>query len=509
MKKNALNLTTNLVAFVVTFAISFFLSPYIVRTLGVEANGLIGLSQNFLNYASILTIMLSSMTARFVTVSLRQGDEQAANEYYTASYVSNLIGVAILLPIMTLTVVNFGTWLNVPDHLATDAAVLAALFFAHFLITLALPRWDVGTWATNNLYLDSLRSMQSVLLRGGLILLMFVFLEPNVVYVGVATLTAGVFALAFSGYYKHRFLPDLRIRRAHFRWRRLRDLLGAGFWNSVNNLGGLLSTGFHLLLANLFLGATPMGLLALAMTVPAMANQLAATLSRVFLPSLAFSFAEGDFRSMGHQAKRAMSITSVLVMMPLAALAVFGEAFFALWVPSEDAGYLQMLSIGVAVGLLGACITAPLQNVFVITNSQRRNSTASVAMGMFNVALAVALLLLTDMGIAAILWATAVAVTLKVLLFTIPLAAAEARAKAMGFYGETLRGLGYLAVLIAAGLIVSMVISATSWIGFFVDVALMCLIGTAVNALLLVGREDRALVFSGARRLLRGWLPSS
>ena len=37
-------------AFVVTFAISFFLSPFIVRTLGVEANGLIGLSTNFLNY---------------------------------------------------------------------------------------------------------------------------------------------------------------------------------------------------------------------------------------------------------------------------------------------------------------------------------------------------------------------------------------------------------------------------------------------------------------------------
>lgn len=500
--KNAKNLAANLTAFVVTFAISFFLSPFVVRTLGVEANGLIGLSTSFMNYASVLTIILSSMAARFITIELRAGDAQAAEEYYTASYVSDLFGAAVLLPVMVLTVINLATWFDVPPHLVADAQLLIALIFAHFLLSLVLPRWTVGTWATNNLYLDSLRTMQSVLIRGGLTLILFVFLDPNVAYVGLATLVAGIFAIAFSGYYKHRLLPELRIRPSAFRWRRLRDLLAGGLWNSINYAGNLLTTGFHLLLANLFLGATATGLLALAMTVPAMVNQLAMNLSSVFLPSLAFAFADSDRAAMRRQTRRAMSITALLTMMPLAALMVFGEAFFALWVPSEDAALLNLMSVAAAAGLVVACAAQPLQNVFVITNSQRVHSIASLAMGIANMALALVLLTFTDWAVFAILASAAATILIRVLVFTVPMAARRVQAPGRTFLPEVGRSIGYLAVLVGVGVLIRLIHPPTSWLGFIVAVGVMCVVGSLVNLLVLTERADRQMAFSAVRRFL-------
>lgn len=499
--KNAVNLAMNLVGFVVTFGISFFLSPYIVRTLGVEANGLIGLTTNFLNYASVLTIVLSSMAARFITVELKLKHPDAANEFYTAAYAGHLLGVLVLLPIMAVTILNFGSWFNVPAHLVHDAQLLAAMYFVHFLVALLVPLWPVGTWATNNLYLDSLRGMQSVLIRGGLILVFFLIFDPAVYFVGLATLVSGIFSLAFSGYYKHRFLPDLRVHAHSFRWARMRELWVAGFWNTVNYLGGVLSTGFHLLLAGVFLGATPMGLLGLAMTVPAMVNQLGMNLTTVFQPNLAFAFADNDTELMKQQVVRAMSVTSLLTMMPLATLIVFGETFFALWVPTEDARLLDWMSIATAAGLGLSVLTQPLQNIFVITNSQRRHSLASLVMGVLNVTLALALLLTTDLGVFAILLAAIISTSGRALIFTVPMAGRRVGGNAWALLPEVLRGLGYLAVLVLIGLMIHTIHAPTSWLGFIGSVAAMCILGGLVNTAILTSRSDRQMIVSVARRL--------
>lgn len=501
--KNAKNIVANLVGFVVTFAISFFLSPYIVRTLGVEANGLIGLTSNFTNYASVLTVVLSSMAARFITVELRSGRPEAASEFYTAAYANNLLGTALIVPVMALTIVNFGNWFNVPSHLVNDGQLLAALYFANFLLTMVFPRWTVGTWATNNLYLDSIRTMQSVLIRGGLTLLLFVIFKPAVYFVGLAVLIAGIFSQAFSGYYKHRFLPDLRIRPRHLRWHRMRDLWSAGFWNTVNYLGSILSTGFHLLLATTFLGATPMGLLALAMTVPAMAYQMALNLNPVFQPSLAFAYTDGDFTEMQRQAKRAMSITSLLTVLPFAALFAFGDSFFALWVPGQDATLLYRISIVSAAALILSGIVQPLQNVFIITNSQRAHSVASLAMGAANVGLAITLLLATDLGVFAILVAAVLTTAVRALLFTAPMAARRVQAPSAAFLPEVARGLGYLAVVVLLGFGIRALHAPTSWVGFILEVGLMCALGTIANLALLTTPDDRRMVFSVAQRFVR------
>lgn len=68
-----LNLLTGLFTVVVQFATSFFLSPFIVKALGAEANGYTQLASNFVMYATLLTTAFNSMASRFVSVAYHQG----------------------------------------------------------------------------------------------------------------------------------------------------------------------------------------------------------------------------------------------------------------------------------------------------------------------------------------------------------------------------------------------------------------------------------------------------
>lgn len=46
-KQLVINMSASFIAYGVTLLISFFLSSYIVRTIGVEANGFVSLANNF------------------------------------------------------------------------------------------------------------------------------------------------------------------------------------------------------------------------------------------------------------------------------------------------------------------------------------------------------------------------------------------------------------------------------------------------------------------------------
>ena len=90
-KALVINMISSAVAVGVHLAISFFLSPYIVAKLGVEANGFVTLASNFVGYASLISIALNSMAGRFITIKFYQDDLAEANKYYTAVTLGNYV----------------------------------------------------------------------------------------------------------------------------------------------------------------------------------------------------------------------------------------------------------------------------------------------------------------------------------------------------------------------------------------------------------------------------------
>ena len=61
-KQMSINIIASIVSFAVTIGINFFLTPYLVEELGSDAYGFIGLANNFVQYGTIITMALNSIS---------------------------------------------------------------------------------------------------------------------------------------------------------------------------------------------------------------------------------------------------------------------------------------------------------------------------------------------------------------------------------------------------------------------------------------------------------------
>lgn len=84
------NVSANVMTFFLMMLMSVCLTPYIVHTLGVEAFGLIHLTQNMINYLSVITASLSAVVVRFFSVAAHKGEMEQAQRYLASYFVSSL-----------------------------------------------------------------------------------------------------------------------------------------------------------------------------------------------------------------------------------------------------------------------------------------------------------------------------------------------------------------------------------------------------------------------------------
>ena len=89
-KKTLINVFCSLVLLCTNLVISFFLSPYIVKNIGVEANGFIQLANNFVTYAQLIVTALNGMAARYITLEYTKQNYEKANLFYNSVFWGNI-----------------------------------------------------------------------------------------------------------------------------------------------------------------------------------------------------------------------------------------------------------------------------------------------------------------------------------------------------------------------------------------------------------------------------------
>ena len=79
-KQTGINFIAQVIAFATNLCISFFLTPFIIENVGVEANGFVTLANTFVEYAQLFTVAINSMAGRFITIKIHQKNIKDANK---------------------------------------------------------------------------------------------------------------------------------------------------------------------------------------------------------------------------------------------------------------------------------------------------------------------------------------------------------------------------------------------------------------------------------------------
>ena len=435
------------------------------------------------------------MAGRFILIDYRKGNQQSANEYYSSVFFGDWILVIVFFLPMALFVIFIDKIINVPTEFLWDTRILFGLVFLNYIVTLCVPQWQTATYCTNSLYLRSLKNAISSIVRAITIYLLFLLFKPHSFYVAIAASMMSLVSISMDYAFYKRLMPELKWSISWFRMSKVKELVSSGIWNTISQCGNLLLEGFDILIANIFINPIASGVLALSKVIPNMINQITGAVATTYGPILTCLYADDKTDEMANEVKNNIMIVSVLANIPIGVFFVFGKQFFSLWVPSQDATQLTILSAMSLLGMLFAGLAQCFVNIFGIVNRLRLNSLVVLGTGFVNVVCVYLLLKFTNLGIYAVVSVSSLVSILRIFFFTIPYSANLIKASSGQFMLWLLNGVSNVLVPVAIGFIISSIVTITSWITLFISIGITCIISLVVDSYVVFNKRQREMVF--------------
>ena len=490
-KQLILNIGANFISIFVSLVISFFVAPYIVENLGKEAYAFVPISNNFVLYMSILTLALTSMAGRFVTLRIHKDDLNGANRYYSTSFFANLSIAMFWAAICIIVVISLDRILNIPAEIFADVKLLFIFMFASFIVNLATTTFSLAAYASNRLDINSLFVIIGNIARLLTIFVLFLFFKPKIYYVG-ASIFAFMLILGFLNWISaKKLMPQLKISLASVNLTAIKELLGSGIWNSFIQLSNVLLTGLDLVIANIVLGSSAAGLLAVAKTAPIALQALIGVVPTAFSPYLTILYAKETRNLFIKELLYTLKFTAILTGIPIAAYIALSDPFFKLWVPTTAGPELTMLSMLTMISSVAAFSIMPLFHIFTITNRLKWPSIAIFITGLSNILIVLVLIKYTNFGLYAIAGVSSILEIFRCLIF-VPLYSAHCISiKPSILYRPILKALVYMFLLVASSLGIVYLIPVVSWMRLLIDGVIMVIVGILIGVVFMIKRDER------------------
>ncbi|MFA7637573.1 MAG: hypothetical protein WCX81_07400, partial [Monoglobales bacterium] len=149
MKKSFLNLTFNFLSMAVSMGLSFWITPFIINTMGAESYGFVPLSQQLINYLTVITVSITSISGRFFTIAKKQENLSLAQEYFSSALCGGIVGSLILSTVLVPCSLYIDRILNIPAYLVGDVRLSFLLYGGIFLLSFITSIFNVGAFSNN------------------------------------------------------------------------------------------------------------------------------------------------------------------------------------------------------------------------------------------------------------------------------------------------------------------------------------------------------------------------
>lgn len=447
-RRFVVNLVSNFFSALSGVGISFFLTPYIVEHLGKEAYGFFPLSNNFVMYAGIITTALNSMSSRYITISLEKNDIKKVNTYFNSILFGNIfisLGFAIISAIFCLCI---DTFLDIPDGLLFDVRFLFIFILFSLVINVSSAVFQVSAFALNRFDKLAFINIISNVLKLLSIIMMFYFFTPHIYFLGVATVVTALYIFYANFRLTKKILPEVKLGWRFFSKSALFIVAGSGVWNSIMAMANVVNTQLDLLIANHFFGASGMGFLSLTKFIPNAIYILLGIIVPIFLPEMLKAYAKNDMNKLKQNLDLSFKAIFIVVLVPLSVFFVYGEVFFRLWLPTQDAHALHILSVITLVPFIIHGTVETVYHIFVITNKLKIASFWGIFISILNFVLVIILCKYSSYGVYAIPIAAMISGVFSHLTFTPLYAAYCLQESRFYFFIKIVKGLAGFALLV-------------------------------------------------------------
>lgn len=490
-----INFVSQILVLAVNICINFFVTPYIIEKLGASSYGFVGLANEFIGYAQIITIALNSMASRFIILKFHEEDYDGANKFFNSVFFANILICLIIGIVGVFVIIFIDKLVSIPTSIVFDIRMLWTLMFLNFLVSIITSVFGVATFAKNKLYLSSARQIEAQILRTLLLIVCFYFLPPATWYIGLGILVCTTVTSIYNYKYLKELTPEITIDIKQFSKQHLFQVLASGIWNTITKISGLLSSGLDLLITNKFVGATAMGVLSVSKTLPNALLSAFGSLTSIFAPELTYSYAKKKFDDIKSQLIFSIKVLGFLTSIPMAILFAYGAEFYNLWTPSQDAMLLHTLTIITCFSFVFTMPLEPLWNVFTVANKVKQSSIFLIIFSFITiliVMLTIPFVNDTNVKLYIIAGISTIFAVFRSLTF-LPLYGAKCLNLKYGtFYPIIFKTTLSTALLTVISLVIKQFITINSWITLIIGAIITAVFAVIINLVIIFNKNDRA-----------------
>ncbi len=272
-----INSAGSLLALGLNLTVLVWMQQYLLKRIGPEEYSLLPVLYSIMIFTPLLTTILTSPILRFVTEAYAAGDSarvtQIASTMFSILWTAGCL-VVILGGVLTH---HISALLAIAPEYLRDAKIMLMLLMLSLALRLAMSPFLVGLAVRQKFALVNLISTGGQLLRMGVLFILLTLVSPRVLWVIVATVSAGAIADIVTLALSLRALPCLRFRRGVASWPVARQLLSFGGWSTISAIALSITSSADAIILNrlgtaldvtcFYLGSLPLRFITMAGSV--------------------------------------------------------------------------------------------------------------------------------------------------------------------------------------------------------------------------------------------------
>lgn len=410
------NMIWSLLATGLNYVISFLLTPYITRTLGIEAYGFITLSHNFITYIDIIAIALNAFAARYIAIEYHNGRIEKARSYFNSVYAADLVFIGITTIPILFGILNLDKLIIIPPEQVLDVKILFALVYVNYCISILGSLFSSLLFIKNRTDITYRNKGLSTLLYAALLISAVFFTQFKVYSAAIAQVVSALLYAAANYLSSKKNLPEISANLSEYDRKSIRDIISSGIWNSINNLGNMLNNGLDLLVTNRFLTNEIMGQVSVGKQLSGVYNTISAMVVQSFQPKQLEYYSKGQTQKLVDSLNKSIKISGVIGCSIFGIYVILGRQFLELWLGPGNNDYIYYLGLITLAGDIMPFTNRPLYYVFVLTDKLKINCFVTLVTGILNFIFMLVMLNVTDLGGYVIVGSTTLAYALTLWL---------------------------------------------------------------------------------------------
>lgn len=343
------NLYTNIINLITNIVIGLLYTPYLVKSLGISAYGIIPLALIINQYILVITESLTGSLTRFYSISIQKKDYEEASKYLSTAFYVLIIVILLISPIFYLIVRCSNSIFNIAENNIYDAKILFSFTLMSFSISLFSSLFNITLYANNRLdflnYIKITRNITKIIT----VVIFFKIYDENISLIGYANFISEIIVLIISVLlYKKTTDKNIKISCKLLNFYNLNIILIMTSWVVIQRIGDTTLYRIDNFIVNKLFGITYSAILGTITEFVSYITNIILVLSSIYGPLILIEYSKNNHNKIKYITNEAIYTIGTICSMIVGLVIAFSSDILSMWLGTNFSEYSIWLSIKIA-----------------------------------------------------------------------------------------------------------------------------------------------------------------